>query len=268
MKEEQVYELMNGLSPDLIEEADVETPKKRRMPRAVRAGLIAACLCLALIGTAFAANPRAVADLIERLTVNLFSTKEFSGYSIEGELVKYPLSDFSSALNAASEGRENPAAPVSLIFDAWDEVQAFLGEDIPCVWPAGWDADHFQVLLFHTELEKLWGVEIYSVDYGRQAVVNVHIYTEHWPHLDGSIAGLYDNPENSMEHLDGYSMANGSTAEIVVRTTAAETDFIPQCNVYGFFVRSGILYEIEAFGNINTRDETIANLRTILDLFP
>lgn len=268
MKKEQVFELMNAIPPDLVEEADLQTLARRPLPKAVRAGLTAACLCLALVGTAFAANPEAVAALIDRLSVNLISTREFSGYSLEGEMVKYPLSEFSPSLKAASEGRENPAAPVSLNFNTWEEVQAFLGEDIPCVWPADWDTDHFQVVLFHTELEVLWGIQICSVDLGRQAEVNVDIYTEHWTDRDGIIAGLYDHPENSMEYLEGYDMANGSTAEIIARTETAQTDHIPQCSAYGFFMRSGILYQVETFGNIGTQDETAARLRTILDLFP
>lgn len=268
MKKEQVLDLINAIPPDLIEEADMQATTKRHPPKAVRTGLIAACLCLAFVGTAFAANPEAVAALIDRLTVNLISTREFSGYSLEGEMVKYPLSDFSPVLNAASEGRENPATPVSLTFDTWEEVQAFLGKDIPCVWPTEWDADQFQVVLFHTELEKLWGIQIYSVDLGRQAGINVDIYTEHWLRRNGAIAGLHDDPENSMEHLDGYDMANGSTAEIFARTETAQTDHIPQCSSYGFFMRSGILYQVETFGNVHTRDETTARLRAILDLFP
>lgn len=268
MKKEQAFELMNAIPPDLVEEADIQAPARRPLPKAVRAGLIAACLCLAFVGTAFAANPEAVAALIDRLSVHLVSTGEFSGYSLEGEMVKYPLSEFSPALSAASEGREGPATPVSLNFDTWEEVQAFLGEDIPCVWPTEWDTDHFQVILFHTELEKLWGIQICSVDLGRQAEVNVHIYTEHWTDRGGSIAGLYDHSEYSTERLEGYDMANGSTAEVIAVTETAQTDHTPQCSACGFFMRSGILYQVETFGNIHTRDETAARLRAVLDLFP
>jgi len=61
MNREQVQEVLNQIDPALIEELDV--PKKRQ-PRAWRAGLIAACLCAALVGTAVAAVP----GLRERLT--------------------------------------------------------------------------------------------------------------------------------------------------------------------------------------------------------
>ena len=57
MNKEQVLNLMNAIEPDLIEEADLPIAAKRRMPRFARTGLIAACVCLALVGSAFAANP-------------------------------------------------------------------------------------------------------------------------------------------------------------------------------------------------------------------
>lgn len=56
MKKEQAFELMNAIPPDLIEEADFQAPAKRRRPKITRMGLIAACLCLALLGTAAAVN--------------------------------------------------------------------------------------------------------------------------------------------------------------------------------------------------------------------
>ena len=46
---------MNAVPPDLVEEADTLAPAKRRFSKGVRGALIAACLCLALVGTTFAA---------------------------------------------------------------------------------------------------------------------------------------------------------------------------------------------------------------------
>ena len=51
MKKEQIFELMNAVPPDLVEEADIQAPVKRRFSKGVRGALIAACLCLALVGT-------------------------------------------------------------------------------------------------------------------------------------------------------------------------------------------------------------------------
>lgn len=272
MKNEQVLELMNTISPDLIEEADVQSPAKRRMPRIARAGLIAACLCLALLGTAFAANPEAVAQLIDRLTVHVFPDEKAPSYSVTGgPMTKYPLSAFSPALLAASEGRDGPV--VSLTFDTWDEVQAFLGEDIPCIWPQEWDTNRFQVLLFHTESEVLWGVDVYSADISRQAEIFMDIRTELWTGENAS-GGLSALDGSSITQLPSYSMPSGAIAELV-QVTDPETvcqDGAPtglrrrQCD--GYFMQSGILYVVTAFSPISPQETTEAQLKTVLDSFP
>ena len=219
MKKEQILDLMSTMPPDLIEEAGVQAPTKRRSPKPLRTGLIAACLVLALLGTAFAANPEAVAAFINRLTVTVTSTGDETSYTVDGgSITKYPLSAFSPALLAASEGRNAPV--VTLNFDAWDEVQAFLGEDIPCVWPVGEDDNdrRFTVYLFHTELDALWGVDV-IVTHTTDVVhseIEIQIRTEHWQG-DNAHAGL-DSPEGGFAHLESYPMANGSTAEIIQYT--------------------------------------------------
>lgn len=274
MKKEQVLDLMDAIGPDLIEEADIQPPAKRRMPKIARAGLIAACLCLALLGTAFAAGPEAVAQLLDRLTVQIFSTGQDTGYTVDGApMVKYPLSAFSPALLAASEGRDSPAAPVSLIFHTWEEVQAFLGEDIPCIWPQGWDTDWYQVLLFHTEYEVLWGIDITSVDYSRQADVYVNIRTELWPGEGARFSmGLIDG--SSAEQLSSYPMANGATAELVhvtepetVYADGTPTGLRPQ-DCAGYFMQDGILYTVTAYSPVPPQEDVEAQLKTVLDSFP
>lgn len=273
MKKEQVLNLMDAIEPDLIEEADLQAPAKRRMPKAVRAGLIAACLCLALLGTAFAANPEAVAALIDRLSVQISPSETNPGYSVTGgPITKYPLSAFSPALIAASEGRESPAAPVSLTFDTWDEVQAFLGEDIPCVWPQDWDTKRFQVLLFHTGSDVLWGVDIYSVDLSRQTEIFMDIRTELWTGENAS-GGLGSLDGSSITQLPSYSMPNGAIAELVqvtdpetVYQDGTPTGFRPQ-QCAGYFMRDGILYSVTTFSPVPPQESAEAQLKTVLDSF-
>ncbi|MDE6839329.1 MAG: hypothetical protein K2P49_00530 [Oscillospiraceae bacterium] len=265
MKKEQVQDLMNAIPPDLIEEADLQAPAKRRLPRAVRTGLIAACLCLALLGTAFAAtNPEAMAALIERLTVQISPAETDPGYSVTGgSMTKYPLSAFSPALNAASEGRDGLAV-VMLDFDTWEEVQAFLGRDIPCVWPQDWDSS-FTVYLFHTGLDCLWGVDIWSTHTTDVVLssIEVQIRTENWQR-DSTSAQLRGT-EGAFTLLESYPMANGSTAEIIQYTG---TDKHPHANCEGFFMRDGILYNVTTFATVSTADSAHSRLRAALDSFP
>lgn len=274
MKKEQVQDLMNAIPPDLIEEADLQAPARRRLPRPARAGLIAACLCLALLGTAFAAAPEAMAALIEHLTIQTAPPEEDPGYSVDGgPMTKYPLSAFNPALIAASENRSGPCVVVDLRFYAWDEVQAFLGEDIPCVWPEDWDTDWFQVVLFHTETDVLWGIDIYSVDISRQAEIHIEIRTELWRNENASAQrGLLD--ESIITQFPSYSMPNGAVAELIQVTDQTtypddppgHAGYLQHC--YGYFMRDGILYEVTAFSPVPPQESAEAQLKTVLDSFP
>ena len=272
MKKEQVFELMGSVPADLIEEADLQAPAKRRLPKPARMGLVAACLCLALLGTAFAAAPEAMATLIERLTVSIAPPQEDPGYSATGgPMTKYPLSAFSSDLIAASENRDGPV--VSLEFDTWDEVRAFLGKDVPCVWPKEWDTGWFQVLLFHTGSEVMWGVDVYSVDVSRQAEVYAEIRTELWTGENAS-GGLGALEGSSITRLPSYSMPNGAVAELVqvidpetVYQDGAPTGVRPQ-SCYGYFMRDGILYNLTANSPVPPQEDTQSQLKTVLDSFP
>ena len=106
MKKEQIFELMNGLPPDLVEEADVRPPAGGRRPRGIRGGLIAACLCLALVGTAFAAAAGAKALFRARLEPHMDGSGTFDGYTVSGNARTYRLKDFSEAFHEAGKTRD------------------------------------------------------------------------------------------------------------------------------------------------------------------
>lgn len=74
MKNEDILNLMDRIDPALVEEAERLSPKKRR-PR-LRVAVIAACVCLALLGSAFAAE---VTGLGVRIA-NFFSGGETPGH--------------------------------------------------------------------------------------------------------------------------------------------------------------------------------------------
>lgn len=243
---------------DLMEHKEEKSMKKRKI-RPLRAGLIAAALCLALVGTAVAANPEVVSQLIARLTVQV----EDDGYHVGGALMtKYPLDNFSPALNEASEGRDGPV--VQLCFATWDEARAFLGEDIPIVWPGGgrdWD-EPIYVDLFHVETDRLWGIGINSISISRQAEVSITIQTEHWRGEEAS--GGLGIAEGSVEAMGSYSMANGCIAEMVKYLGPEEH---PDAVCTGHFMKDGILYNVSALGTTATQEEMTASLKNLLDSF-
>lgn len=243
---------------NLMEQAE-QKPARRRGVRSLRAGLIAAALCLALAGTAVAANPEVVSQLIARLTLQV----EDDGYYLGGALMtKYPLDEFSPALNEASEGRDGPV--VQLCFATWDEARAFLGEGIPVVWPdggRGWDKPIY-VDLYHVETDRLWGVHINSISISRQAEVLITIQTEHW--RGEEISGGFRITEGSVEAMGSYSMANGCIAEMAKYLGTEEH---PDAACKGHFIKDGILYDVSALGTTATQEEMAASLTNLLDSF-
>lgn len=260
-------EIMGYVDPALVEEVDPVSPRRRRRraPR-LRTAVLAACVCLALVvGTAFAANPEAVAELVQRLSVRIFSRAGDPAYEISGSaMVKYPLSAFSPALRAASESRQSPV--VLLQFDSWEEVRDFVGRDIPCVWPENQeDQDRrFDVYLFHTGQDTLWGVDI-CVTHDPDNVlseIELRIRTEFWQGEEAS-DNLY-GVEGSFTQLESYPMANGAVAELVQYTGTEEH---PHANCSGYFMANGILYRVTAFGNTATTEDAQARLRALLDDF-
>lgn len=262
--EEKAVKLFNGVTgvgDDLIEEAGAVRAQKRKKMPPWRGMAIAACLCLALLGTAFAANPQAVAEFIQRLTLRV----DDNGYHVGGvPMTKYPLSAFSPALLEASQGRDGPV--VTRCFSTWDEVRAFVGEEIPLAWPDGgrdWGGDEkFYVYLFHVELEQLWGINIGSTSISRQEEVAIQIRTEHWNGSEASSGmGL---AEGTAEPAGTHPMPDGSAAEMV---RYLGTEKAPHAYSTGYFMRDGILYEATALGSLSTKEETVERLERMLDNF-
>lgn len=260
--EEKAVKMFQGVTDvgdDLIEEAGTAQKRKKMPPW--RGASIAACLCLALLGTAAAANPQAVAGFIQRLTLRV----DGGGYHVGGvPMTKYPLSSFSPALLEASQGRDGPV--VMMCFSTWDEVRAFVGEEIPVAWPDGgrdwgWD-EKFYVYLFHVEVEQLWGVDIRSTSISRQEEVEIQIRTEHWRGSEAS--GGMGLAEGTAEPVGTHPMPDGSAAEMV---RYLGTEEAPRSYSTGYFIRDGILYEATALGNLSTKEETVERLERMLDSF-
>lgn len=284
MKKEQIFELMNGLPPDLVEEADVRPPAGGRRPRGIRGGLIAACLCLALVGTTFAAA--------RYFWVEVYSSGEFAGYKVYGEFTKFPVDSFSMQLLADCENGD-----ASLELDTWEEAKAYLGDGIPWVWPE--QMVPFEVLPGQSPIclspcidrdngNKLQSVYVFSSaryidsETGRQIEpkIDAYIPTENLPLVDdekfGSMGGgFYGYSEFTVEHLGDYPMSNGITAGIVRVGYPQEKG--PQekdtCyNYIGIFVKDSIRYEVttttRGIAYPDSPEDIEADLKTILDLFP
>ena len=258
MKKEQIFELMNGLPPDLVEEADVRPPAGGRRPRGIRGGLIAACLCLALVGTAFAAAAGAKALFRARLEPHMDGSGTFDGYTVSGNARTYRLKDFSEAFHEAGKTRDGR---VDVEFSTIDEVRAYLGENIPCAWPEGWDGE-FVVSLFHNEEGQIWGGEVISWDPGGTIDLRMRVLTEKYHQgRDGEkILGMYGGL-GEKKRLDPYEMPNGALAE-------AYTEAGPDgCACTGFFLIDGYFYEIHTYDVPDRQSELWPRIQAVLDSF-
>lgn len=269
MKKEQILNLMNTVGPDLIEEADIQAPAKRRLPKAVRTGLIAACLCLALLGTAFAtANPEAVANFLNRFTpVQVESIPAEDGgdkYHVSYTATRFPIDSFSPALLAAGEGRDSDY--VQRRFDTWEEAHAFIGEDIPCFFPES-NGRQFVVDMTYSE-DKLVRIEVFR-DYASTPWTQLSILTEYFFSNSAGFVMIHESAAGDkaqVEILEPYSMANGCQAEIAAFIDSADSEALYSVGCMATFVLDGVEYWVDSFGL--AKEEALAELYDTLDLFP
>lgn len=253
MKKEQVLDLMNAVPADLVEEADGERPVKRRLPRVVRTGLIAACVCLALMGTAFAGIKGRTPVHLEP---HIDSAGVFDGYSVTGDLAYYPISRFSDAFREAGA---SGTSRVNREFSSFEEVQAFLGENIPCIWPQDWEADYL-VSLYHDEQGDIWGTDVISYDREHKIDIIVEIQTDKYPRDTG---GRLYGGFGDKERLESYEMPNGCVADGYTLNAPDYDDSRCVC----FFISDGNLYSIAAYGTPEHQAELWPRIQSVLDRF-
>lgn len=126
-------EVMNHIDPALVEEVELSEPPKRQRPR-FRAAVLAACLCLALVGTGAAAVANGWIKLSE-LTSRQINRRDGTMLSIatvkvitDGGKSYVPWESFSP------QCRDYPGSFLGLPqykgFDTWEELEAFLGLNI------------------------------------------------------------------------------------------------------------------------------------------
>lgn len=134
MNKELVHEIVGGIDPAFVEEADEAVREhKKRPPRLGRAGMIAACLCLALAGTGAAAivngwvrlsgvsfvqYPQADGSLLSITDVQVaFDGKAY----VPWESFSQECRDFLGSFHGMPQYKG---------FDTWDELEEFLGLNI------------------------------------------------------------------------------------------------------------------------------------------
>ena len=306
MKKEDVLNLMTELPPDLIEEAGLQAPARRRLPRLARAGLIAACLCLALLGTAFAVTE------LSRMRVNWGDSGiSTDGYSVEYAVDFYPLSRFSQEV-AAMAGLD--PSQQHKYFDTWDELQAFIGVEIvrnpvlDCAQPGPtgtkpWEYDrgsqdpdktHLMLLTCATDDGELRIVQAASTNLidGFWVTMTEGICTEraegtlyYIPEGSYPVNGSPEKKEGDGRHArlglvygegyeatqENYTTPNGLEALIILTTRPAPKEST-LCSAY--FLIDGAYFQLVVGGSGPNRDlpqpepqQAMELLKTVLDGF-
>lgn len=237
-----------------------ENRKPRPRLRPVRTALLAAALCAALLVTAGAVVYKAQAP---RLEPNIDGKGRMYGYAVTGKLATYPLSRFSDEFREA--GEENPKGRVFREFNTFDEVRAYLGDGIPCVWAEGWESG-YTVMLYHDEQQNIWGSDVMSASLDGRAKIWLRILTDAYPNAD-EMGGLYGGgPDAVMERLDSYQMPNGCAAEtFTIDRTAVEGWQYSTC--ISFFIKDGNLYEVSVDGELADPIQLWPEVQAILDSF-
>lgn len=132
MNKDKILSAMDHIDPALVEEADRAAPARRRIGWS-RPGLIAACLCLVLAGTAVAAagiSKVRVAKWFDNVKYFDFigDDRLYSGFRIVGGVAYIPAGSLSREVNRLAE--EHPRESFSQAFDDWEEIEEFIGRNL------------------------------------------------------------------------------------------------------------------------------------------
>lgn len=271
--EEKAVKLFGGVTDvgdDLIEEAG--TAQKRKKTASWRWGLVAACLCAVLLGTAFAANPEAVVALINRLSIQFISGRDLGGYEVRGKIIEYSPEQFSPELLALCEATKEPGS-IILETGTWEKTRIFVGGNIPFVEPKGWSGE-YRIKIFCEPPESGWkptlveafsvwpgGGEVYT---GRSAGTDSVVMRAYTYFPGESIFTFFDSPENGQEHVESYTMPDGTEAEIIMSRDAEDAS-LAICA--GYFIKDGVLYEVRTHDYVGSESEMVAHVKTLLDSF-
>ncbi len=256
-----------------------QAPVRRGSFRPLRAGLIAAAVCLALVGTAGAATA------VYRLTVQTSEWEDFDneyvGYHVYGEPVIHPLEDFSQKFQDDFTAWDHPSLLFHQEFDSPEEVEAYLGENISLVWHGMDDMDAeeyppvYRVQGYHEMYgdNKLQWVDVF--DGGARIADKLTFHTEmriYTPDYRGDslIGEGWWKDSGDFRVLDSYAMANGCVAEIVVGTRTYEDVEGETQHYIGTFMKDGILYKADLFVPVQypeSEAELVEWLHQILDSY-
>lgn len=273
MNQEQVQEILNYLDPALIEEA--ERPRRGRMFRPVRIGLIAACLCVALVGTVTAVRLVGGFNSLELFEGWIFDDHPegevyyegpYDGYTVKGGMAYVPLSDLpQEVLDLAAE---NPGSTVKVDLNDWEEAEVYFALDLPGnAYMEGLERKSFRACL-SSDSEGPTALDCTAIyrDGGTQLKVRVTSYTERMK-LDGYEAyygWLY--PSDVEFTTEERTYDNGLSALVTTAEMTPEYTITGGIEYRADFSLSGVWYSVQVTNKTDPQAALMA-LETLLGSF-
>lgn len=277
MKKEHIMDAMDYIDPALVAAADGPVSRRGRKGWA-RYGLIAACLCLALAGTAFAAA-QAFSVRVNFQAKDPLDVPDMEMYTVTGGMTYFPEDIFSQEVRELAQA-DTPARS----FQTWDELEQFVGRDLmnnPVLEGAlpGVEAKYGRdmegathiLLAAHSKADSLFHISAddhYMLD-DVLLMRSVSLYT------DAAQADFEDRePESGWYYDDGaqlsqeeYTTPNGLTATIV-QVSGRSTKYQAHFSINGVLCHISAYYQGTSLGAGPDRAEhTLAVLKQALDGF-
>ena len=257
---ERMMEAVGLVDPALVEQA-AGPARRHSARRPLRTGLIAACLCAALLGSAWAANQiggfqslKFFEDLL--LPAELSDDGEalgeahYDGYTLEGGIDFLALEDLpQEALDMAAE---HPASTVRLDLTSWEEAEAYFGLELPEnaylqeQLQSGFRAALSSDSEGPTALE--WTAEY--LDSGVRLEVWVTAYTQRMELPDHPVSQSHLLPSDTQYTTEEHTAPNGLSAVMTTVEQGPEDPYYDKWGARMFradFALGGVWYRVDAY---------------------
>ena len=303
MNKEKILPAMDHIDPALVEKADRAAPARRRIGWS-RPGLIAACLCLVLAGTAVAAagiSKVRVAEWFDNQTFPDYGEGEYSGFKIVGGIAYIPGDRFSEEVNQIA--LSNPRKSVQRSFGSWRAMEEFIGWELMdnpvlsaarpatlppcCIWVSAGEELTGISAEANYGLHSVYRMDDYGV-WSYQDEVQIHLgadlYTEYYTETkvgqnEDEIAWVRHSYPEGTEYTQEEYVTPGGLEVTIFRITQPERkeyrrvsqwefDFVPvePTSYTAYFTMNGARFNVKA---AHDTDAALAleTLKEVLDGF-
>lgn len=296
MNKEQVMNVMGHVDPALIEGADGMKTKKR-LPRVAQAGLIAACLCVALVGTAFAVETVTGVSILRYFSGEEFdevmqevdpnyqpSGEDYHGFVQDKQGMGVSLSGVSAEALSLAHGAGDKE------FASFEEVEEFLGIDIydnaamdaltneeyegpelyedGCLVSVQLDRESGVYLLCCADGQGMTWVQtthyVMTGDLELNAVITAELEAERFVDSEGVSTVIY--PSENVLTEECYTTVWGVEVPIICNVYPASESSAGYTEYSAHFCAEGVRYWV-AVGGESTVEGGAELIRNILDAF-